>query len=128
MATLANITVKNKAGTDVVYNAAQGSAGDKNPAIWRQDAAGATYASRPELRVSVRSNASNTTRVADGSFKFPIVDGVTGLITDTLRGSFSFTEVNRVSETDNEDAVVQFSNLFASALIRAICKTGTNAT
>lgn len=128
MAQIANITVKNRLGADVVYAASQGSAGDKNPAIWRQDAAGTNYASRPEFRVTVRSNASNTTRVTDGAFKFPVVDGVTGLITDVLRGTFSFTEVNRVAETTNEDAVTQFSNLFASALVRAICKTGTNAT
>lgn len=80
MATIANITVKNRLGADVVYAASQGSAGDKNPAIWRQDAAGTNYASRPEFRVTVRSNASNTTRVTEGAFKFPVVDGVTGLV------------------------------------------------
>lgn len=124
---MANITVKNAANADVVYVAGSPSSGDRVPARWKQNAAGTTWASRPELSVVMRSNARNTTRILEGTFKFPIID-VDGVITDVIPGSFSFTSVNSVDSTKVNDAFTQFGNLIASALIRACASEGYSPT
>lgn len=127
MPNMANITVKNAANADVVYVAGSPSSGDRVPARWKQNAAGTTWASRPELSVVMRSNARNTTRILEGTFKFPIID-VDGVITDVIPGSFSFTSVNSVDSTKVNDAFTQFGNLIASALIRACASEGYSPT
>lgn len=127
MPNMANITVKNAANADVVYVAGSPSSGDRVPARWKQNAAGTNWASRPELSVVMRSNARNTTRILEGTFKFPITD-VDGVITDVIPGSFSFTSVNSVDSTKVNDAFIQFGNLIASALVRACASEGYSPT
>lgn len=128
MPNMANITVKDALNTDVVYVAGSPSAGDKVPARWKANALGSTWASRPEFSLISRSNSRGTTRVFDGTFKFPIVDPVLGTITDIIPGTFQFTAVNRVDAARNKDAFIQFGNLIAAALIRAAVEDGYSPT
>lgn len=123
MPNMANITVKNAANADVVYVAGSPSSGDRVPARWKQNAAGVTWASRPDFTVVARSNARGTTRIVEGMFKFPILD-VDGNITDVIPGSFTFTGVNAVDVAKINDAFVQFGNLMASVLVRSVVSEG----
>lgn len=123
MPNMANITVKNAANADVVYVAGSPSSGDRVPARWKQNAAGVSWATRPDFTIVTRSNGRNTTRIVEGMFKFPILD-VDGNITDVIPGSFTFTGVNSVDAAKINDAFVQFGNLIASALVRAVAQEG----
>lgn len=128
MPNMANITVKDASNADVIYVASSPSSGDKTPARWKQNAAGTSWATRPEFSLVAKSNARGTTRVFTGDFKFPIVDAVTGVVTDVIPGSFTFIGVNRVDSAVLKNAFTQFGNLIATALIRSCVEEGISAT
>lgn len=123
MPDMANITVKNNANADVIYVASTPSSGDRVPAVWKQNAAGTTWASRPTLKVLSRNNARNTTRIIEVDFKFPIVDA-DGIVTDVIPFTGAFSGVNTVDTTKIRDAFVQLGNLLASSLIRDVVTEG----
>lgn len=126
MPNMANITVKNKAGTDVIYVAATPSAGDSSPAVWRLNAASAILAHRPRLTLATRDNARKNGRVIEGSFQFPVVETVGGVdvITATVPLRINGTLPTNVSSATVADAFVQFGNLLASTLIRSAAEEG----
>lgn len=130
MPNMANITVKDAAGADVVYVAATPSAGDTSPAVWRQNAASATISFRPRFTLATRDNARKDGRVIDGSFSFPVVGTVGGA--DTLLATVplrvSGTLPTNVSSAEVADAFVQFGNLMASTLIRSAAEEGYSPT
>lgn len=128
MPAMANITVKDRANADVVYNSATPSAGDRSPAVWRANALSPKIGHRPNFAVSTRDNAKRNGRVIDGSFKFPIVDAVSGDLLATVPLSFSGTLPTNVSAVDVENAFTQFGNLIVSALVRSIAAEGYSAT
>lgn len=120
MPNMANITVKNAANADVVYTAASPSAGDRSPAVWRQNTPG-VMAFRPQFSFSMRNNAANTARAFDASYFMPIVETVGGVDVVTARVPLraSGTLPSNVLVSKVEDAYTQFGNLLVSALIRA---------
>lgn len=130
MPNMANITVKNKAGTDVVFVAATPSAGDSSPAVWRQNAASSAISSRPRFTLLTRDNARKDGRVIDGSFSFPVMVDVAGIPTlaATVPLRFNGTLPTNVDSAVVADAFVQFGNLLVSTLIRSVSEDGYSPT
>lgn len=128
MPSMANITVKNAANADVVYNAATPSAGDKTPAVWRQNLASGVIAYRPELMVLTRSNSNvaKPSRIVDITFKLPVLETVSGVVTQTaiVPGSFNMAIPTNVDSALVKEAYVQFGNLLVSALLRSVMEEG----
>lgn len=130
MPNMANVTVKNKAGTDVIYVAATASAGDKSPAVWRYNEASPVIGLRPKLQLTTRDNARKDGRVIEGSFSFPVTTTVGSVTTlqATVPLRFSGTLPTNVDSATVEDAFVQFGNLIASALLRSSAAEGYSPT
>lgn len=131
MPNMANITVKNKANADVIFNAATPSAGDRSPAVWRQNAASTIAGFRPKFSFVMRDNARKNGRLFNADMEFPVT------ITDAngelvLRAKVplraSGTLPTNVSADAVHDAFVQFGNLLVSALIRASAEEGYSPT
>lgn len=121
MPQMANITVKASNGTtDVVYNAATPSAGDKSPAVWRVNAANVVPMYRPSFSLVMRDNGQKTGRHVEGVLKYPIVvtEGGVPVLKATVPLSFSGTLPTNVDASLVKEASYQFGNLIASALIR----------
>lgn len=127
MPTMANITVKNAANADVVYNAATASAGDRSPAIWRVNAAQTIIGLRPKFSFVTRDNARGNARLYDAEFHFPVVGTDANsnpvlLATVPLRSSGTLP--TNVDAAVVKDAFVQFGNLLVSTLIRSAAEEG----
>lgn len=126
MPAMGNITVKNKAGADVVYVAATPSAGDKTPAVWRQNAANAIIGRRPLFQAVTRDNGNKDARHLSAVMRFPVVqtiggvETVTAVVPLTLEGTLPIN----VDSTLVEEAFVQFGNLIVSSLIRSVAAEG----
>lgn len=126
MPNMANITVKNKANADVIYVAATPSSGDRNAARWTQDAANSIIGFRPVFQVATRDSGGKPGRIMEGSLRFPVVETVGGVSTQValVPLSFSATLPTNVDSTVVSDAFVQFGNLLASTLVRAVADSG----
>lgn len=126
MPSMANITVKNAANADVVYNVASPSAGDKTAARWTQNAANAIIGFRPVFQVATRDSTGKPARILDGSLRFPIVETVGGVETQValVPMTISATLPTNVDAAKVADAFVQFGNLLASTLIRSVSSDG----
>lgn len=126
MPSMANITVKNKAGSDVVYVASVPSAGDKSPARWTFEASSAIIGFRPTLEVVTRSNSARNGRIVEVNGTYPIVETVDGRLTVSARVPFKLltTAPTNVDSALAEDAFVQFGNLIVSTLMRSVFGTG----
>lgn len=126
MPSMASITVKNAANTDVIYVAKVPSAGDRSPARWTADALSLIVGHRPSMTLETRENASKNGRVIDGEFRFPVVETVNG--TPTVVGvvplKFSGTLPTNIDSTKVKDGYVQFGNLLVSTLFRDVGETG----
>lgn len=128
MPTMATITVKKYDGTtDVSYIAAASSAGDKSPAVWRNETVGTAPAHRPELRMMTRSNGVNSARRADISFSYPsLVVGTDGRTTIDARMNLTLSAVvpQGMDSDDINEAVYQGLNLMAATLIKSSTRDG----
>lgn len=128
MPTMANIVVKAANGTtDVTYTAVAGSAGDKSPAIWRNDAVGTTPAERPLFTIASRDNGTKDARRMDHTYVRPL------FLTDALgrkvrnggpNGFGTLLIPQTMTPTDIAEMVHEYTGLLASALIRAAYKEG----
>lgn len=126
MPAMANITVKNAANADVVYNAATPSAGDRSPAVWRANSLQAAISLRPTFSVVTRDNAKQDGRVMQAVFKFPVVETIGGVATRTATMPFTLegTLPTNVDAALVNDAFTQMGNLFASTLVRSAAAEG----
>lgn len=126
MPTMANITVKNAAGADVLYSASVPSAGDKTPARWTALAASSIAGFRPTITLGTRDNGSRNARVVEVNYSFPITETVSGV--ETRVGSVTFkgtaTMPTNVSSAKANDGYVQCSHLLSSALFKASADEG----
>lgn len=124
MPSMANIAVLNNAGGNVTYTAAAPSAGDKSPAVWRQNAASEVVGLRPSFAVMTRDNAKRNGRILEGQYRFPIftTDTTTGqkVLLATVPLSVTGTLPTNVDAVQVKDAFVQFGNLLVSALMRSV--------
>lgn len=128
MPQLANIVVKKNDGvTDVTFTGIQPSAGDKAPAIWRNESVGSAVAHRPTLVLSSRNNGTGTARRLEGQAVFPsTVTGTDGRVTvaDRIIINVSGVIPNGVPSTEVNEAVSQALNLLAATLVKDSFKTG----
>lgn len=128
MPQMANITVKKNDGTtDVVYSQVVPSAGDKSPAIWKNNTVGTAASHRPELKLMSRDNGVGTARRVEGTFVYPtLVTGSDGKVSvaDRLPITVSAVVPKGMPDADVNEAVSQCVNLFASALLKDSIKSG----
>lgn len=129
MPQMANITVKKADGTtDIVWSAMQPSSGDGVPAVWRSETVGTTAAVKPTLSTNSRWNGPRTARRVDGVVWYPqkYTDTNTGLDLVANRGMLQLSGLlpTAMPDTDIAELVAQATNLFSSALYRAVLTTG----
>lgn len=128
MPQIANITVKKNDGTtDVIYTAVVPSAGERSPAIWRNQTVGSASAHQPEYRITSRPNGTKSARRVDVSATYPsLVTGTDGRISisDKLVLTVSAAVPLGMATTDVNEAVSQLLAVTASALIKDSFKTG----
>lgn len=128
MAQIADITVKNAAGTDVVYNADVPSAGDKSPARYSQHAAGGIPGFRPSLELATLSNGSKDTRRMEVTYLYPVTytDPATSLtkLHATLKFTGAFFMPEGLTVTQRNEAFVQLGNLLVSTAVRDAAQNG----
>ena len=131
MPQMANITVKAANGTtDVVYTAKVPSAGDKSPAIWKNDNVGNVLAAKPTLSVQSSSNGNRTSRRIKAKYTWPKqrVDAAG----NTLVQGGAILEVSALVPQDMtaaeiDEFVAQGLNLGASALFKSMVRDGYSA-
>lgn len=126
---MANITVKKFDGTtDVIYTAATPSAGDGSMAIWKNQTIVGPIFVQPELRLASVNTKDNKKRRLRGTFVYPesYTDTATGLVMvrESVMGSFDFTLGKATTASTINEASAQFTNLIASALMKASLSSG----
>lgn len=126
MPQMANITVKNKAGTDVIFVAKVPSAGDKTPAKWAVDAANAIIGRRHTLAMGTRDNGSQNGRIIDVTTTHIITEMRDGVEVVAARVvlSTSGTLPTNVDSLKVSDAFVVHGNVVASTLVRQSAEEG----
>lgn len=127
MPSMANITVLDAAGANVVYTAAAPSAGDSVPARWRNNSASAVMSFRPDFQLLFRDNSRRNGRAFRAFLRHPI----TGLDPNgtLIKVAEVPLELSGVLPTNVDaakvfDAYVQFGNLLVSALVRSSFSEG----
>lgn len=121
MPQMANIVVKAANGTtDVTFTGIQPSAGDKVPAVWRDNAASTVPNNRPTLAVSGQYNGPRTARRMKGQVKIPVLKTVNGqeVSEDAFVFEFNGVVLQKVADSVTQEAVHRACNLFASALFK----------
>lgn len=128
MPNMANITVKKNDGTtDVVYTALVPSAGDKTPAIWKNQTIGTAMAHRPEMVLTTRDNGTGSGRRFYSKFTYPtLVTDAQGKVTvaDKLIIETTGIAPKGMPDADINEAVSQHANLQASVLFKDSYKAG----
>lgn len=126
MPTMANITVLNAAGANVVYTAAVPSAGDKTPAKWTAIASNAVAGFRAAFTAGTKDNGSQNARIFNFNGAVPIVATIDGVQTQLAKmtAKCEFTLPTNVDSTLVNDGYVQLSNAMVSALLREVANTG----
>lgn len=130
MPNLANIVVKKFDGTtDITYTGISPQGGSDQPARWASQSIGVAQAHQPDLRVSVKERGN----VVDVKHTFGYAELQTNSTTSKtsilrkLTGSGTVTFDRAMAQADVQEAVHQYFNLLASALIKEITRTGTPA-
>lgn len=128
MPNMANITVKNAAGTDVIFVAAMPSAGDKSPARWTQNALVGVAGFRPKFDLVASSNGNGDVRKVDYTFTYPITytDTTTGLLAQrsVIKVTGTVFLPNNLTTDQWNEAFVQLGNLLVSTLVRSSVQEG----
>lgn len=133
MAAIADITVKKADGaTNIVYNGIAGASGDGFPAFFRQDtgaAAGLPVGMRPNLRMYSKWNSARNARVCSFDYEYPyaLLDSTTNKysVTDkVVCKNGAWTYPTNLPQSVIDEAVSQYTNLLASALIVSSLKSG----
>lgn len=124
MSTISNITVKKADNTtDVTYTGVASSAGDKTPALWRDQAASGVLGVQPMFSMTASPNKTGTYRHVNFKFAMPykVVDA-NGLDTAPLgatTGDAHFAFPMALPATARAEAVAQFANILASEIVKA---------
>ena len=129
MPNMADITVKKADGTtNIVFSALTPSSGDKVPAQWRSETAGAAAGLRPTFDMVSQWNGPRTARRVSISGQYPATqtDTTTSATTVVSRIPFqaTFTVPVNIPDTVVAEAVAQMTNLMASALVQSATKIG----
>lgn len=126
---MADITVKKAdAVTNITYSALTPSSGDKVPAQWRSETAGAAAGLRPTFQMESQWNGPRTARRVNisGQYPYTLTDSTTTATSVVARMPFQATYTIPVSIPDVVVAefVAQITNLVASSLAQSSIKTG----
>lgn len=126
MPSMANIVVANVAAANVTYVAATPSAGDKSPAVWRQNAASTIIGRRPVLTVSSRDNTAKTARHVSISLRYPVVvtENAVDRVAATVPINLEIVLPTNVPVSNCLEAFHQFGELLTSALLRSVAEEG----
>lgn len=128
MPTMANITVKKADGTtDVVYSQANPSAGDKAPAVWKNQTVGTVLAARPTFTLVASDNGTKKARRFRSTFFWPKTrtDALSNVIVSGgASGESSHLIPQDMTPTEIGEYVAQYANLLASALIKQSMNEG----
>jgi hypothetical protein len=130
MPSAADITVKKADGsTDVVFHIRAPSAGDKTPAVWKDDAA-SILGHQPSYETKFSSNVQQTYRHANTKLSFPVVEDVggTNVVTGMILVETHISLPVNVATTTWLEAWAQGMNLNNSTLVRSCVSSGFNAT
>jgi hypothetical protein len=132
MPSMASLVVK-KADetTNITYDALTPAAGDRSPAVWRQDTgavAGLPTGYRAKLTMVTMNNGPATARRAVLEYKRPyaVLNTTTGRYeskdADVARLELTLPEA--IPGTERSESVRQFLNLAAATLIKQAAETG----
>lgn len=128
MPTMANIVIKMADNvTDVTYTAASPSAGDKSPAVWKNQTVGTVLAARPTFTIVMMDNGTKKARRARTTFIWPKtrVDASSNV---TVVGGASAESSHLIPQdmtpTEISEYVAQYSSLLNSALLRSCLNDG----
>lgn len=127
MPSMADIIVDSStAPGSINYKAKVASAGDKIPAVWTNDAASAITGFRPKFQVQTRDNGSNSARIMEGTFTWPVTQTVDGVTTKIAIVPIDFRAVlpTNVDHALPYEAFFQFGELMGSTLIRQVADAG----
>ncbi|UUW21305.1 MAG: hypothetical protein [Sanya fiers-like virus 17] len=132
MPQMADITVKKDNGTtDIVFSAQSPSSGDGTAAVWKSTTVGTAASHQPELRLSAREGAKGARRALRATFVYPeIATNSTTGVTSVVQKALFATDVTLpkdMAATNIAEAVSQYCNLLASALIKSCLKSGYSA-
>lgn len=122
MPQMANIVIKKAdTTTDVTYTSATPSAGDKSPAVWKNQSVGTILAARPSFTLVSMDNGTRKARRFRSTFLWPKtrVDTAGNV---TVSGGASAESSHLIPQdmtlSEIQEYVAQFANLLASTLIK----------
>lgn len=123
MPQMANITIKKADGTtDVVYSQATPSAGDKSPAVWKNQTVGSVLAARPTFTMVTMDNGTKRARRGRTTFHWPKTRVDTAGNVTVVGGASSESShliPQDMTATEIAEYVAQYANLLATTLIKA---------
>jgi len=117
--------------TDVTYTLLAASAGDKIPAIWRQNSAPGTNGQKPTFTMASRSAGNGSARALDFVFQYPSVyTDTTGVTRVRSKCQVKSTAVLPLdaTDTDIQEMAAQSMHLMAHAGVIAAIVSGYAAT
>lgn len=128
MPQMADITIKKADGTtDVVYSQATPSAGDKSPAVWKNQTVGTVLAARPTFTMVTMDNGTKRARRARTTFHWPKTRVDTAGNVTVLGGASSESShliPQDMTAVEIAEYVAQYANLLATSLIKAALVEG----
>jgi hypothetical protein len=129
MPSMADIVVKKADGTtNITFTALTPSSGDKVPAQWRSESAGAAPGLRPTFEMQTQWNGPRTARRVNiqGQYPFTVTDSTTTVTTVKARIPFqaTWTLPVEIPDTVIAEATAQLTNLMASVLAQSSIKIG----
>jgi hypothetical protein len=128
MPAMANITVKKADNvTNVDYTVATPSAGDKSPAVWKNQTVGTVNAARPTFTATAQDNGTGKARRMRTTFFWPKVrtDALSNVVVSGgISSESSHLIPQDMTPAEITEAVAQNANLVASALIKQMMTEG----
>lgn len=122
MPNMANIVIKKADGTtDVTYTSAAPSAGDKSPAVWKNQTVGTVLAARPSFTLVAMDNGTRKARRVRSTFLWPKTRVDTAGNVTVVGGASSESShliPQDMTPTEIGEYVAQYANLLASTLIK----------
>lgn len=127
MPTAADLVAKKNDGTtNVTYALVVASGGDRNPAVFRDNALSTIPKNRSRLTIEARSNAAGTARRIQTEYSYPYIVTVAGVesVTDIIPISVSAAIPAGIPDTVVAEAVSQWANLHGLTLVKDSFKSG----
>lgn len=118
---MADITIKKADGvTNVVYSQLTASAGDRSPAVWRNNTSAALRGNRATFTMESHPNGPGTARRVTCKHSYPITRIVDAReeIVATIPTEFTSVLPQGLSDSEISEAIEQAVNMFAATLIR----------